>query len=38
MTITFKSILYNIKDSKGKLIKKLGIKDGQITREVFVKY
>jgi len=28
MTMTFKSILYNIKDGEGKLVKELGIEDG----------
>ena len=38
MTITFKGILYNITDSKGKLVKALGIKNGQVIKEVFTRY
>ena len=36
--MTFKGRLYNIKDSKGKLVKALGIKNRQVIREVFTKY
>jgi len=38
MTITFKGGLYLIKDGKGKIVKILGIEDGQVIREVFTRY
>ena len=38
MTIIFKGILCNIKDSEGKLVEELGIKNGQVIREVFARY
>ena len=34
----FKGILCNIKDGEGKLVKELGIKDGQVTREILTGY
>ena len=38
ITITFKGILCNIKDGKGKLVKKLGTEDRQVIREVLTRY
>ena len=34
----FKGRLYNIVDGERKLVKKLGIEDGQVIREVFTRY
>jgi len=38
MIIIFEGILYNIKNSKKKLVKKLSIENGQVIKEVFIKY
>ena len=38
ITIIFKGRLCNIKNGKGKLVKALGIKNGQVIKEVFAGY
>ena len=38
ITMTFKGILCIIKDSKGKLVKELGIEDGQVIKGVLARY
>ena len=38
MTITFKGILYIIKDGEGKLVKKLNTEDKQVIRGVLTRY
>ena len=38
ISITFKGILYNIKNGEGKLVKALGTENGQVTREVLAGY
>jgi hypothetical protein len=34
----FKGRLYNITDGEGNLVEKLGIEDGQVTKEVLTRY
>ena len=38
MTMTFKGRLCNIKDGKRKLVKALGIENGQVIKEVLARY
>ena len=36
--MTFEGRLYNIKDNKKKIIKELGIENGQVIKEVLARY